>query len=177
MTTGKLPWTNRNQKKLFQQIRKGEYSIPSNISESCSNLIRRMMTVNNYNRITIDDALNHPFLKEVQIKSLTFEQKYVSMNKINLILSNEDGFKSSNSIPDTQLEFESQNSMNYIKIRKCIETDDDKKKKIEKLKDNEKDELKRKQTTEMKHEEKKKGTKKNKIIKIIKRITHKKTQQ
>lgn len=63
MVTGQLPWTKRNQTQLFNQIRKGEYTIPSFLSEECSDLLSRLLTVDVSARITVKDALNHPWIK------------------------------------------------------------------------------------------------------------------
>ena len=60
--TGQLPWTKRNQQQLFEQIRRGEYVIPTFLSDICQNFIARLMTVDTEKRITIDQALNHPFI-------------------------------------------------------------------------------------------------------------------
>lgn len=69
MVTGQLPWTKRNQTQLFNQIRKGDYKIPSFLSEECKDLIRRLMTVDVSQRITIEEALNHPWFKNHKISS------------------------------------------------------------------------------------------------------------
>ena len=91
LTTGFLPWTKRNRVELFKQIKSGEYTIPPEISECCADLIYRMMTVDCNKRITIEEALNHPFLKEVSIpKSFNEQDNYNSeMNS----LFDEDLFK------------------------------------------------------------------------------------
>jgi len=65
MLTGQLPWTKRNQTQLFQQIRKGEYSIPSGLSSVAQDMIRGLMNVDFNKRLTIDQALAHPFLDGV----------------------------------------------------------------------------------------------------------------
>ncbi|OHT02728.1 CAMK family protein kinase [Tritrichomonas foetus] len=64
MVTGQLPWTKRNQAQLFNQIRHGEYTIPNYLSEDCQDLIRRLMTVDVNQRITVEEALNHPWIKQ-----------------------------------------------------------------------------------------------------------------
>ena len=62
MVTGQLPWTKRNQTQLFEQIRHGEYTIPSYISYQCADFIRGLMTVDCKKRLTIEQAFKHPFL-------------------------------------------------------------------------------------------------------------------
>jgi serine/threonine protein kinase len=65
MVTGQLPWTKRNQVQLFAQISRGEFTIPAFVSERCGDLIQKLMTVDVEERITIERALEHPFLAGV----------------------------------------------------------------------------------------------------------------
>jgi serine/threonine protein kinase len=67
MVTGQLPWTKRNQTQLFQQIRNGEYTIPPYLSTDCANMIGRLLTVDPAQRITVQQAIQHPFLARVQL--------------------------------------------------------------------------------------------------------------
>lgn len=69
MVTGQLPWTKRNQAQLFNQIRKGDYKIPSFLSDECKDLLSRLLTVDVSQRIKISDALNHPWFKSHNISS------------------------------------------------------------------------------------------------------------
>jgi serine/threonine protein kinase len=62
MVSGQLPWNERNQTRLFTQIQKGDYKVPEFISPECTDLIRKLMVVNWRERITIGEALQHPFL-------------------------------------------------------------------------------------------------------------------
>lgn len=62
MVTGQLPWTKRNQTQLFNQIKKGEYTIPPYLSDECQNLLSRLLTVDGNARITLDEALAHPWM-------------------------------------------------------------------------------------------------------------------
>ncbi|KAK8846033.1 hypothetical protein M9Y10_020034 [Tritrichomonas musculus] len=92
ITTGLLPWTKRNQAKMFQQIRHGEYAIPSFVSNTCANLINRLMTVDNKQRITIEEALEHPFLKNIAVPNATLDPKFVSLRKVDLFLGFDKNF-------------------------------------------------------------------------------------
>lgn len=65
MLTGQLPWTKRNQTQLFKQIKSGDFSIPQGLTDEASDLILKLMTVDNTKRITIEEALMHPWLKDV----------------------------------------------------------------------------------------------------------------
>ena len=65
MVTGQLPWTKRNQAQLFEQIRNGEYTIPRFVSQNCYSLLRGLLTVDITKRLTIEQALNHPWFANV----------------------------------------------------------------------------------------------------------------
>ena len=90
MLTGQLPWTKRNQTQLFQQIKRGEYSVPSYISPEGQNMIKSLMTVNIENRYTADMALKDPWLKGVPMQFNSSEQKgYVSMKQVDAYFGKE----------------------------------------------------------------------------------------
>ncbi|EAX89772.1 CAMK family protein kinase [Trichomonas vaginalis G3] len=61
--TGQLPWTKRNQQQLFDQIRAGDYKVPENISDLAKDFLVGLMTVDPAKRFTIEQALNHEWLK------------------------------------------------------------------------------------------------------------------
>ena len=63
MVTGMVPWTAaRNSIQLYNQIKKGEYTTPTFLSDSCRDLINRMMCVDVEKRITLDEILKHKFM-------------------------------------------------------------------------------------------------------------------
>jgi serine/threonine protein kinase len=68
MVTGELPWTKRNQSDLFAQIRRGEYRIPSYLSRLCTDLIKRLLTVDTAARITVQDAMRHPWFDGIALQ-------------------------------------------------------------------------------------------------------------
>ena len=82
MVTGQLPWTKRNQTQLFEQIRRGEYSIPSFLSPDCSDLIRRMMDIDYRTRFSAQEVLQHPFLQGVQVESISDLAHFISLKKV-----------------------------------------------------------------------------------------------
>lgn len=83
MMTGQLPWTKRNQTQLFQQIKKGEYTIPAYLSPTCRNMIKMLMTVDQKERYTIEQALQDPWLSETPQQMDTSDQKgYVSIKQV-----------------------------------------------------------------------------------------------
>jgi serine/threonine protein kinase len=83
MVTGELPWTKKNQTQLFEQIRRGEYTVPGFLSPPCTDLIRRMMTVNFKRRITIPEIISHPFMAKAQLpKTMGVLDGFVSVRRI-----------------------------------------------------------------------------------------------
>ena len=83
MLTGQLPWTKRNQTQLFQQIRRGEFTVPSYVSAEAKNMITKLMTVDIKNRYTVDEALADPWLQGVPEQFDRNEQRgYVSLREV-----------------------------------------------------------------------------------------------
>jgi serine/threonine protein kinase len=80
MVTGIVPWTNlQNISLLTEEIKHGKYRIPRLVSDSCRNLIRRMMDPDPETRIRIEEVLTHPWvLGQIEVrKSLSFMQLVV----------------------------------------------------------------------------------------------------
>lgn len=65
MVTGQLPWTKKNQTQLFEQIKAGDYNIPEYLTDDCKDLIKKLMTVDVNERITLEDALVHPWFSNL----------------------------------------------------------------------------------------------------------------
>lgn len=102
MVTGQLPWTKRNQTQLFNQIRKGDYTIPSFLSAECKDLLSRLLTVDVSTRITLEEALNHPWIKNnADFDASNFPSTFtmVSLKKV-------DAFFESSSFKDANIEDE-----------------------------------------------------------------------
>jgi serine/threonine protein kinase len=87
MVTGQLPWTKRNQKQLFEEIRTGSFTIPSTIGRECQGLIRGLMTVDYRKRLTAEMALRHPFFatNPPQAFSTLPGQGFVSLKRVDEI--------------------------------------------------------------------------------------------
>lgn len=131
LVTGMLPWTKRTQAKLFEQIKKGKYNVPFYISKNCSDLIHRLMTVDYHNRISIEDALNHPFLKDVKMPHSKLNMKFVSLRKIDRFLGVDDDFeyhKLDELFDKRNTKSDSKIETNFLKVRKGIKSEKDKKK-------------------------------------------------
>jgi serine/threonine protein kinase len=62
MMTEELPWTKRNRRQLFNQIRRGDYTIPETLSPICRSFVRSPMIVDPARRSTAAQALQHEFL-------------------------------------------------------------------------------------------------------------------
>jgi serine/threonine protein kinase len=69
MVTGQLPWTKTNQAELFEQIRHGDYIIPPSLTEDCGNFLRGLLTVSPSERLTIEEAISHPWLRGTKVYS------------------------------------------------------------------------------------------------------------
>lgn len=86
MLTGQLPWTKRNQTQLFQQIKRGEFSIPSFLSPECTDFIQKLMTVDCKKRITIPQAYEHPWLRKTQpiLPNMPYPSSRVSLRMVDV---------------------------------------------------------------------------------------------
>lgn len=67
MLTGSSPWTERSDPQIIKQIKIGQYTTPKYLSDQCRDLITRLMCVDPESRISIKEALDHPWLKHCQI--------------------------------------------------------------------------------------------------------------
>jgi serine/threonine protein kinase len=62
LSASTFPWNISNIHQTIYSIRKCLYDIPEYISKSCGDLISKMMKSNPPERISLNDALRHPFL-------------------------------------------------------------------------------------------------------------------
>lgn len=65
MLTGATPWSGESDRKIFSHIQKAQYSIPSRLSEPAKNLIKGLLCKDPNQRLTAKQALEMPFLKDV----------------------------------------------------------------------------------------------------------------
>ena len=67
LLSGSLPFTGKSER-IFELISKGSYSMFSKqwsfISDSAKDLVRKMLTINQNERPTVHEVLNHPWIKE-----------------------------------------------------------------------------------------------------------------
>jgi serine/threonine protein kinase len=63
-----LPFHSSDRKKTFKLIKEAEPDLVSeswtSISEECKDLIKKMLNKNPKERITVDEALKHPFISK-----------------------------------------------------------------------------------------------------------------
>jgi len=62
MMCGYFPFQGANSQELCRKIVKGKFELPSWVPEPCKDLIRRMLTVDPMQRITIGDVALHPWV-------------------------------------------------------------------------------------------------------------------
>ena len=74
MLTGKSPFNADNMKELVKNVDKGNYFLPTNLSEEAISFINGMLQYDPNTRYDIDDLYNHPFLNK----------PYSEFTKINL---------------------------------------------------------------------------------------------
>jgi serine/threonine protein kinase len=64
MVAGNVPWSGDQLPQIFAQIQQGEYTTPTFLSDQCRDLIRRLLCVIPDRRLSIPDALRHPWLAD-----------------------------------------------------------------------------------------------------------------
>jgi serine/threonine protein kinase len=62
LLTGAPPWTGRNHFQLFEQIKRGDYTLPDGLSLECQDFLKKLLTVDPDRRMTIEEAFEHPWL-------------------------------------------------------------------------------------------------------------------
>jgi serine/threonine protein kinase len=62
MVIGRPPFEGSSVKTTVDNIKNGNFKLPSSLSPDCKDLILRLLTYNPKMRITIDQVLDHPFL-------------------------------------------------------------------------------------------------------------------
>jgi len=67
--SGSLPFRGNDIEEIQSLIFKSKYDKIKDVSEEANDLISKMLKVNPKERISIDDILNHPWIKDVNIKN------------------------------------------------------------------------------------------------------------
>ena len=89
LVSGRFPFKGSNDKELFKQIAKGEFTFSSRTSEKCQSFIKRFLQMEPEKRIDCDEALKDPFMinsdKIPQVLSLSYNKDIIKKIVINLI--------------------------------------------------------------------------------------------
>ena len=67
MVCGYLPFEDTNNDALYKKILEGKFAVPSFVSESCKDLIKRILSNDVNKRITIQEIREHPWFGKVEI--------------------------------------------------------------------------------------------------------------
>ena len=72
LLTGKVPFDGESNEDICEKIKKGEYDKKplEKCSANCLDLLQKLLTINVNKRITVQECLNHPWLKEHKSKEL-----------------------------------------------------------------------------------------------------------
>ena len=62
---GRLPFDDPKLRNLLQIIKKGEYEMPPTLNPVIQDLISKMLQFSEYDRISVEDALNHIWFKDI----------------------------------------------------------------------------------------------------------------
>lgn len=65
MVCGYLPFEDKNNDLLYKKIKEGKFAVPSFVSESCKDLIKRILVTNPLKRIKLSDILRHSWLRSI----------------------------------------------------------------------------------------------------------------
>lgn len=65
MVTGRLPFDDDNIQRLLQKVQMGQYHLPSDLPKDLRDLIRRMLTVDPDQRITLEGIKAHPWFNSI----------------------------------------------------------------------------------------------------------------
>jgi serine/threonine protein kinase len=64
MLVGRPPFEAKCTKEIFRKMLKGQYIMPKTISPEAQDLIGKLFKLDVDERITIEDIMEHPFVKE-----------------------------------------------------------------------------------------------------------------
>lgn len=71
MVTGRLPFDDDNIQRLLQKVQMGQYHLPSDLPKDLRDLIRRMLTVDPDQRITLEGIKAHPWFNSIPPRNYT----------------------------------------------------------------------------------------------------------
>lgn len=68
LISGTLPFNGTSKPEVYGKIRRGVYKQPKNCSESCRDLLKKMLTVNPAERPSAGECFHHPWFQEMEEK-------------------------------------------------------------------------------------------------------------
>ena len=87
LLVGYPPFWDEVQERLYKQIREGRYDFPKpewdSVSKSAKELIQRMLSVDPHNRITIQESMNHPWVRGKEASKMHRQETIKQMLKFN----------------------------------------------------------------------------------------------
>jgi serine/threonine protein kinase len=60
-------WRAANQAQMSRQILTGDFQIPDSVGLLCTDLIRKLMTIDPHVRLTADEGITHPWLDTIKV--------------------------------------------------------------------------------------------------------------
>ena len=66
MLVGRPPFESKFSNETLRRARKGLFVLPQTLSEDAKDIITGMLKINTEERMTIENVLNHPFLREAE---------------------------------------------------------------------------------------------------------------
>jgi serine/threonine protein kinase len=122
MVTGTLPWTQRTQSGLFEQIKHGAYIVPKGLTGPCQLFIRGLMAVDIQKRLTAKQAKEHPWLSLVPVQWPRHCGRFLSLKKVDQFFSSygfEEDAKVWQRLGERQV---SSGALPFFKVRRAIGT-------------------------------------------------------
>ena len=87
---GEPPFQGETEEEIFSNIKKGKFSFRprqfNNVSESCKDLIKKLLEPNKKHRIKAIDALKHPFFRENYDPNISFDKNFDKGSILNKLL-------------------------------------------------------------------------------------------
>ena len=129
----KVPFNGKNNKEIFENIKKGEFDINNppwnSISKNAKDLICKLLEIDIKKRISAEEALKHIWFKENKSKELfnKIENKVITENLVNNLIN----YKSISVILETALAYlvhnfnQTNNVINACKLFNSIDNDGD----------------------------------------------------
>lgn len=90
MITGRLPFYSENNREVFQLVYEGKYDLDyfkqQGVSEECIDMLTNMVVIGEDNRISIKEAIEHPWFGETLERIKILGEKYLTVNHLNNLI-------------------------------------------------------------------------------------------